>query len=222
MTRLALVCGMKSEAAILGKPDNAVVIVGAGNAVKLATDLHAAIDGGCTHVLSFGTCGALNPVIKTGEIVVAGMMVDPPASGIFCDAAWSKNLRERTGGRPVIGTISAVTIATAAAKAALYAATKADVVDMESWAAAAVAHAHGVPFAMLRAVSDAAGQDVPPAALAAMDAAGGVDAWGVIESLVEDDEQLPALMALDASSRLAFDALAKAVIDIGINFGVPS
>ena len=34
--KIALVCGMKQEAAILGNPDNAVVIVGAGNAEKLA------------------------------------------------------------------------------------------------------------------------------------------------------------------------------------------
>ena len=222
MTKIVFVCGLLQEAAILGKSDNAVVIVGAGDAVKLAADLHAAIEGGCTHVLSFGTCGALNQAIKVGEIVVAGMMVDPPASSLFCDAAWSKNLRDLSGGRPVVGTVSAATVATAADKAALYAATKADVVDMESWIAAAVAHARGVPFAMLRAVSDAADQDVPPAALAAMDETGGVDAWGVIESLGHDDEQLSALLDLADSADLAFAALAKALADIGINYGVPT
>ena len=220
--KIALVCGMKQEAAILGNPDNAVVIVGAGNAEKLAAAVNEAIDDGCTHVLSFGTCGAISPAIPAGKIVVAGMIVDPPAPGIFCDAAWSKNLRVLSGGWPVVATTSAATVATAAGKAALRDATKADVVDMETGVATYIAAARGAPFAMLRAVSDAADQDVPPAALAAMDETGGVDAWGVIESLGHDDEQLSALLDLADSADLAFAALAKALADIGINYGVPT
>ncbi len=224
--KIALVCGMQQEAAILGHPDNAVVIVGAGNAEKLAADLEAAIAGGCDHVLSFGTCGALNPALKVGEIVVAGLMVNPPSPGIFCDAAWSKHLRILTGGRSVVGTVSAATVATAADKAALYAAAKADVVDMESWVAAYVGKARGVPFTMLRAITDAANQDIPAAALAAMDKTGGVNwqavIWTLIDTLPSDHEELPALLNLADSAEAAFGALAQASVNAGINFGAPS
>jgi hypothetical protein len=72
---------------------------------------------------------------------------------------------------------------------------------------------------MLRAVSDAADQDIPPAALAAMNAAGGIDVWAVIDSLAGDDSQLPALMKLADSSQLAFNILAQALADVGINYG---
>jgi hypothetical protein len=223
--KIALVCGMLQEAAILGHPDNAIVIVGAGNAEKLAADLEAAIAGGCDHVLSFGTCGALNPALKVGDLVVAGLMVDPPSPGIFCDAAWSKRLRDLTGARPVVGTVSVATVATAADKAALYAATKADVVDMESLIAAR-SKARGIPFAMLRAVSDAANQDIPAAALAAMDKMGGVNwqavIWTLFDTFSSDHEEMLALLKLANSAEAAFEALAKALANIGINFGVPA
>jgi adenosylcobinamide amidohydrolase len=72
---------------------------------------------------------------------------------------------------------------------------------------------------MLRSVSDTADQDIPPAALAALGAGGGVDVWAVIEQLAADDAQLPALMRLAESSSLAFGALAQALADIGMNYG---
>lgn len=215
----AIVVGMQTERNIVGDRPGDVVIVGAGNAIKLAAIVSAAIDDGCDHVLSFGTCGALSPALAAGALVVGALMTDPPAPGVFCDAAWARRIWQRTGAEPVSVTLAAATIATAAAKVALYASTKADVVDMESCIAATIAKKRGVPFAMLRAVSDAADQDIPPAALAALSASGGVDLWSVVDSLAEDDDQLPELLRLAGSSKLAFDALTKALMDLGLNYG---
>lgn len=213
--KTAVVVGMQSEANIVSTMPNTVVVVGAGNADKLAADLAAAIDGGCDHVLSFGTCGALNPSLQAGEIVVGKAEV----KGIIFDPVWAGYLAANTGGKFVTVTVVDSTVSTAAAKAALFAKTRADVVDFETCIAAQVAWSKGVPFAMLRAVSDAADQDIPPAALAAMNAAGGIDVWAVIDSLAGDDSQLPALMKLADSSQLAFNILAQALADVGINYG---
>ena len=72
--KFAIVVGFGQEAEIVGHPDNAVVIVGAGNTTKLASELQAAIDGGCDHVLSVGTCGALDPALKAGDVIIK---IDP-------------------------------------------------------------------------------------------------------------------------------------------------
>ena len=218
--RFAIVVGFGQEAEIVGHPDNAVVIIGAGNAGRLASDLQAAIDGGCDHVLSFGTWGALDPAIKAGEIGVGWNVVDPSLA-ISCDREWASSLIAATGARREIVTLSATTVATAAAKAALRDHTGATVVDFETLVAARVAWNRGVKVAALRAVSDTADQDVPPAALAALGAGGQLDVGAVIGSLAGDVTQLPSLMRLDESSTLAFDALAQALADIGINFGAP-
>ena len=218
--RFAIVVGFGQEAAIVGHPDNAVVIIGAGNAAKLASDLEAAIDGGCDHVLSFGTWGALDPAIKAGEIGVGWNIVSPSLT-IACDREWASSLIAATGARREIVTLSATTVATAAAKAALRDHTGATVVDFETPLAARIAWNRGVKFTALRAASDTADQDVPPAALAALGAGGSLDIGAVIGSLAGDMSQLPALLRLDASSHAAFDALAQALANIGINFGAP-
>jgi hypothetical protein len=219
--KFAIVVGFAQEAAIVGSPDNAVVIIGGGNAAKLASELNAAIDGGCDHVLSFGTWGALDPAIKAGEIGVGWSLVGAGLT-TSCDRAWALSLIAATGARAVVVTISAETVATAASKAALRLRTRADVVDFETLVAARVAWNRGVKFAALRSASDTADQDIPPAALAALRAGGGLDIGAVIGSLAGDVSQLPALVALDASSRAAFDALPLALADIGINFGAPA
>jgi hypothetical protein len=216
--KTAVVVGMQSEANIVGQRPDTVVIVGAGDAAKLAADLQAAIAGGCDRVLSFGTCGALDPVLEAGAIVV-GWSMTGPALTIPCDRAWASSLAAATGGRVVVATVATSTVATAADKAALFAQTKACVVDFESYVAARVAWDKRVPFAMLRAVSDTADQDIPPAALTALDAGGGIDVWAVIDSLAGDDAQLPALLRLADSSTLAFNALAKALADAGVDYG---
>jgi hypothetical protein len=218
--KFAIVVGFAQEAAIVGNPDNAVVIVGGGNAAKLASELNAAIDGGCDHVLSFGTWGALDPAIKAGEISVGWSLVGAGLT-TSCDRAWASSLIAATGARAVVVTISATTVATAADKAALRVQTGADVVDFETLVAARVAWNRGVKFAALRAASDTADQDIPPAALKALGAGGGLDVGAVIGSLFGDLRELPALERLDTSSRAAFDALPRALADIGINFEAP-
>jgi uridylate kinase len=42
--KFAIVVGFAQEAAIVGSPDNAVVIIGGGNAARLASELNAAFD----------------------------------------------------------------------------------------------------------------------------------------------------------------------------------
>ena len=132
-------------------------------------------------------------------------------------AAWRPSLGPRFRGDdgvakrrvrlgPVVG--SGVMIEDAEAKAALHNATGALAVDMESHIAARFASAHGLPFVVLRVISDGADRDLPKAALAAMRTDGGMDVAAVLRALVHDPHQLRALIRTGQEAEVAFQALA--------------
>ncbi len=106
-------------------------------------------------------------------------------------------------------------VASAAAKAALFASSGAVAVDLESGAVARVAAEHGLPFAVLRAICDPAERDLPPAALIALDRRGAIGLMRVIGSVLEHPTQVPALLALAADAAAARRALRAAVARIG-------
>jgi hypothetical protein len=205
---LAIVCGMKSEADVIGdQPGGCVVIIGAGDAAGLRTKIEAAIADGADRVISVGVCGALDPHLPVGAVVV----------GEF-DAAWADRLCVKTAGRLVIFSWSAVPIASPADKARLALASFADVIDMETWVADKIASAHGLPFAALRVVLDPADFDLPPVAMDRLTASGGVDYWAALESVAGDPEQIPEMVKLAGYSRTAFARLRAALALVGGDF----
>ncbi len=106
-------------------------------------------------------------------------------------------------------------VATAADKRALFMATGAEAVDLESGAVGIVADRHRLPFAVLRAVCDPAGTTLPPAALLALDQAGAIGLWRVAHSVLGAPGQLPALLRLARDAGRARTALVRRVRDIG-------
>jgi adenosylhomocysteine nucleosidase len=103
------------------------------------------------------------------------------------------------------GTAIAVTMAQ---KAALFTASHADAVDLESGAVARAAKAHNVPFAVLRAIADPAGANLPPAALIALDSGGAIGISRVLASVLRHPQQIPALLQLARDAQAARKALA--------------
>ncbi|MGA2793222.1 MAG: phosphorylase [Roseiarcus sp.] len=220
---LAVITGFAAEARIAGAPGVAALI-GAGRADRLAADLETAIAGGARRLLSFGVAGALTPHLEPGDLVVGRALIDG-ARRTPCDAGWSAAMKERLNqAAPSLRTFFAdvasadAPVADPAAKAALHAATGAAAVDMESALVAQAAERHGLPFAILRAIADPAHRALPPAALAAMRADGGVDLAAVLGALGRGPRQLTALVGLALDSRRAFGALARARALLGADF----
>jgi adenosylhomocysteine nucleosidase len=221
---LAIVCGMASEAAIIGQPPGSVVIIGAGDAAALSAKLEAAIAAGTDRVISVGICGGLNPALKAGDIVV-GVRVTYGLATLACDPDWGGRLLEALTTAslpfvtPAVFALSATAVARLADKALLRAMTAADCVDEESFIAGSIAAARGLPFAAMRVVCDPASFELPPAALIKLTAAGADDIGAILASIAGDPWQLASLVELAGLSATAMANLRAALARIGPNFG---
>jgi hypothetical protein len=99
---------------------------------------------------------------------------------------------------------------TAADKQALHRSTGALAVDMESHVAGATAAAHGVPFAVCRAIVDPAWRTLPPAATAGLRDDGTTALGPILRELMRQPSQLGALLQLAGDARAARTALVHA------------
>jgi adenosylhomocysteine nucleosidase len=199
---LGFVVGLTAEARIAARFGGRVRAGGGtpGGAEVAATRL---VGEGATALVSFGLAGGLDPALRPGALVVASMVLSD-GEKLLTDAALAGRFGGLTGHTMLAGD---AVVGTAAAKAALFGATGAHAVDLESGAVARVALAHGLPFVVVRAVCDPAERDLPPAALVALDPAGGVGLIAVVRSVARLPHQIPGLLALALDAARARRAL---------------
>ena len=275
-------CGLAREARILAGP-GVVAVAGGGDAGRLEAGLEA-YAGKARVLLSSGLCGALDPALRVGDLVVGRLAqtgdlderdpsftsprrgevarrslagegdqgsaenATPPHPALRADLSKRRRMLPTSSSEVAqfgnarielgrgedprfslnadegllallrallpdahVGPFAGVDriVATAEAKRALREATGAIAADMESHVAARVARRHGVPFAIVRAVSDAADQSLPPAALVGMRPDGGVALGAVLRSVAQNPAQIPALIATGIRAERAFRALLR-------------
>src|SRR6185437_3742845 len=166
--------------------------VGGGTAEGAALAVQRLLAAGAGGVISFGLAGGLDPALRPGQVVV-------PAEVVTEDGRYDADpvLAVRFGGLTSHRLWGGEAIAaSAAAKAALFARHGAQAIDLESGAVARAASARGVAFVAVRAICDPAERDLPPVALVALGASGGIGIWRVGLSLLRRPGQLPGLLAL--------------------------
>lgn len=213
MTLIAAV-GLIREARLVEAP-GVRAVVGAGRGDLLAQRLRAALAGGARGVISIGIGGGLNPGLRIGDVVI-GDTVLTAAERRKTDAAWTARLAAALPQGLVAPIWAAdVMVLDAREKARLHATSGAAAADMESGVAARLAGEHGVPFAVLRVISDTAQTDLPSAVLAGMRPDGGMNLVGVLGALARRPRQLPALIRVGGDVDRAFKALALACAAAG-------
>ena len=206
---LLIVTGTKREASAVNAP-GAIVLAGGGDNARLAEEIDRLAPQACG-VLSFGMAGALSPELALGEWIV-GTAVTGGWQGA-CDPVFSRALAARlmSGTRgPARGPVHAgdELVGSAADKAELHARTGAIAADMESHVVAEAAARHGLRFAVLRCISDAASADLPPAIAVAMKPGGGMALGSIGWSLLRHPGQVPALVRTTRGFARAFAVLA--------------
>lgn len=207
MVRPGIVVGLPAEARIaarFGYP----VLAGGGTPDGAADAARRLCDRGVDALVSFGLAGGLDPALRPGTIIVPSVILD---EGVLWTAA--PVLAERFGGltehRLLAGT---AIIANATRKRQLHATTQAHAVDLESGSVARVAADRGLGFIAVRAICDPAERNLPPAALLALDQAGGIRPLRVVRSLLRNPGQIAALLILAsdaAQARRSLIQLAK-------------
>jgi Phosphorylase superfamily len=154
----------------------------------------ARVDG----IVSTGLCGALDPSLQRGDIVVAG------------DAPLQSPARFVRGAMHTANQV----IGTADAKRSLRARTGAAAVDMESAMVEAEAARRQVPFWCIRAVSDTAGDSLPLDFNRYRNPRGDFSRTRIAcAALAHPFTVLPQLMEFDRNCRRATDALGDFLAD---------
>ena len=98
-----------------------------------------------TALVSAGLAGACDPALRVGDVVRASVVVDAKTGERF----------EAAGSDAVV--VTGAAIASVREKARLHDAYGAAAVEMEAAAVARIAHAHGLEFRAVKAISDEAG-----------------------------------------------------------------
>ncbi len=208
--KLGIVCGLKSEAAVLESLPNMLVGVSGARPDKAEAEALRLASGGADVLVSFGLAGGLDPARTPGDLLIPSEIVDETGARHAVDAALAAKLGLdcEAGGAPILG--SETIVDSAARKAELFSAFAAAAVDMESHRVARAAAAAGRPVVVVRAVADPADRALPPSAMNAVDESGGVRTLATIAGLIRRPMDLPALLSLKGDSDAGLATLKRA------------
>jgi hopanoid-associated phosphorylase len=227
VTALLVVCGLRREA-VKAAWHGVTTVVSGGSRMALERRLASIDPGAVDAVVSFGLAGGLDPSLSVGDVLLASeVCAEDRRYRVTQDFASTWMRAAARGSLPIAGTLPIAgvdaPVTTPDAKAALRERTGAAGVDMESHIAAAYAERHGLPFGVLRVVSDGADRVVPPAAAAALRDDGGVDVLAAMGSLLRQPTQIPALLRTARDGARAFEVLRHAGLllrpDLGSDSG---
>ena len=161
-------------------------------------------------VIGAGVAGALTPDLVLGDLVVGHRLVDGEGETPLPHSILAVRASAKPGA--LSGTLLTVDrpMVAVSEKAAwsVRVGPHPAAVDMESAAWARVASARGIPFLIIRAVSDTAGEELPGYLSECMDEEGGIRRSAVALFALARPTTIPALLSMrrrvrDASQRLA-------------------
>jgi len=197
-----------------------VAIAGGGVAERLEERLDAAARDGAAGIVSYGLTGGLAEGLRIGDWVVGSRI----AGGIdhACDPAWRDAIAARLPGARIGGFFAdGRMIDTIAEKRALGVDHEALAVDMESHVAARVAKAHGLPFAIVRIVSDEVDHLLPHAITVSMRPDGGFDRARMRASLAAEPGQMRDVVQTMAQFLTGFRGLRRGARAMGERLAFP-
>jgi adenosylhomocysteine nucleosidase len=209
----AAVTGLAAEAKIIRGIGWRAVAAG-GDASRTTAAIAGLVAEGASGLVSFGIGGGLDPALASGSLVLPLAVRDAAGARLPVDRAWHGAVAAvlaRIGIAAATGDAlgAAAIVATPERKRALHAAG-AVIADLESHLVGRAAAAAGIPFLVVRAVADPAGESVPPAAQVGLDAEGHAALGPVLGSLLRHPGQLMALLRIAGETRAALRVLRRA------------
>ncbi|MBM3634503.1 MAG: hypothetical protein FJW99_04330 [Actinobacteria bacterium] len=202
---LALMCAVPAEERMLRRfagPGVRVIVtgMGAGPAEARADE---AIAGGVTAAISVGFCGALDPALERGDVVVPATVRDATTGDAWhCDADLARGAGAQGGTLVTTDRVVSLPVERSALSGLA--------VDMESAGTARACARAGIPFAAIRAVTDRA-DDVLPDLHGVVDGRGDVHAMRVLGRMASRPSEIAAWIRLARGARSARRGLLPAV-----------
>lgn len=215
-----VVCGMPAEKSILTGALNPGTLILSGtdklNLPKLAGKK-------CTRLVSMGLCGGLSPDLKVGAVALATAVVDKQGTWSNCDLDWNVRATALAGRAGI--QLHAVPYYSSGLfdeadespqRAALLAKYGAHAIDDETRYVAAEAFRRGIPFNVVRPLSDAFDDNLPLLARGkVMNADGSPNAGYLASALGQDQgenaESIFTVIAHYDTSKKVLESLAKAL-----------
>lgn len=230
MTRVGFITGLAVESRVLqgslsrgqSDPDPLIACAGAhsGRAQAAAEALLAA---GAGALVSYGIAGGLDPALRPGDMVLPESVLLPGGRVVPVHGAWRDDLLVLARGQSPAasgGTLqgSERVVAAVTEKQALFAASGAVAVDMESHAVGRVAQAAGVPFLVIRAVVDPADRPLPRAVVGSTRPDGEPRAGLIVARLALRPWEIAQINRLRRDARVALRALGRmtALVERGL------
>jgi len=200
------VTGLMAEASLLDRY-HVLCQAGGGDAAGARNAAIALRDAGATALISFGLAGGLDHSLPPGTVLRPRRVIDAeaefPADPALLDALGGANCEAMLAGERIA--------TSRAEKSALFAASGASAIDLESGAVAAAATAAGLPFAALRAIADPAWRDLPAIVETALDNAGRIRLGAILRHTFHHPGTIPALVALGRDAAAARRNLRQAL-----------
>lgn len=220
---VGVLAGFGAEARWLRGLDVRVAFSG-GSSERARSEAQRLVDGGAAALVSFGLAGGLAPELRPGDLLLPKAVRGNGGVSWSVNQSWHQRVLTRlaAGGlepkQHVLAGRDSI-VATAADKRALFEATGARAVDMESHAVAEIAAGTGIPFLVLRALADPSEQVVPQVAREALRPDGRVRIRATFGGLLRQPAELMALFRLARQSALALASLRRGVRLAGPRLG---
>ncbi len=217
--------GLKATGELIHLPGGAMMRLSGIGANRARLTARALLENGATALVSWGFAGGLLPGLSAGSLIVPQDVIAADQIVYPVDSVWHKRLC-----RQLQGTIdlykgplaeSPAMLASCGEKKKLFSRTGAIAVDMESASIAWFAKKAGVPFLVVRAITDPAEMAIPRSVQNWVDEFGRVRLFKVIQGVIKRPMDLPLLVDLGRNFRAARAALAIVVLQAGSNLLCP-
>lgn len=208
---VGVLCGLHAEARIADKLPH--VLVGCSGARKeRARELVGfLINKGVSRLISFGVAAGLSQDVEAGDLLLGATVVSEHGAW-EADEVWNERFVECLPCyqcAPVWG--SDVLLTTSKEKFGISVRSGCLIADMESHIIAEMATKRGIPFNIIRSVSDPLGMGLPPAACVPLHEDGKADFSQILKSIYKQPKQIPELITLGRNTASALTALKNAV-----------
>lgn len=222
MTTLGVITGLKFEADILRKAakqtkTTAPMLASVAGNQQRAFDMACGfIDQGASALISFGIAGGLSPEAPVGRLLLPGLIIGEHGSEYIPDKAWRMALLGSLPMqmKPATGPLISLSFALEkeADKRKAHDQTGALGVDMESFGVARAAKARGVPFIVIRAISDAVSDTLPASLVPAMGEDGAILVGALVKGILKNPGDLLHLPAFGIKTAKANRTLRRVAL----------